>query len=207
MGLAVIAMVFVTDWKVAMGMLDPGRRHGRLLRRADERAAAASRSSADGRRPLHRGAELQREHQHPGDAGRLRPDDRRRLDINTIIVLFGLLVAGAMYLLWRSTRTIRTREDDRGRGGVSAAEPARTQHSTARAEGCAMTPNTMRTGNIGTRMRSQQLASLMLCGLLARVRTSAPHEADATRRAARASSSFVCACIVASASSSAWPNR
>ena len=38
----------------------------RVLRRADERAAAASRPRADGRRPLDRRAELQREHRHPG---------------------------------------------------------------------------------------------------------------------------------------------
>jgi MFS family permease len=44
------------------------RRACRLLRRADERAAAASRACAAVGGPLDRGAELQREPEHPGDA-------------------------------------------------------------------------------------------------------------------------------------------
>ena len=43
----------------------------RILRGADERAAAASRPRADGRRALDRRAEFQREHRHSRDGGAL----------------------------------------------------------------------------------------------------------------------------------------
>ena len=56
---------------------DRDRRLRRILRRADERAAAAPRPRADGRRPLDRGAELQREHRHPRDGRALRADGAR----------------------------------------------------------------------------------------------------------------------------------
>ncbi len=51
------------------------RRTRRLLRRADERVAAAPWACAAVRRPLDRGTELQREPEHPGDAGPLRAAD------------------------------------------------------------------------------------------------------------------------------------
>ena len=44
-----------------------GGRLRRILRRADERPAAAPRSRADGRRSLDRGPEFQREHRDSGD--------------------------------------------------------------------------------------------------------------------------------------------
>src|SRR5262249_3082934 len=54
------------------------RRAGRLLRRADERAAAAPRLLPAQRRPLDRGAELQREPERAGDARPLFGARRRR---------------------------------------------------------------------------------------------------------------------------------
>ncbi len=74
MGVAVMSMMFITSWQGAIAHAHADRRDGWLLRRPDERPAAAPRSPADGRRSLDRGAELQREHQHPGLAGRVRPD-------------------------------------------------------------------------------------------------------------------------------------
>jgi MFS family permease len=53
-------------------------RDGRLLRGADERAAAAPRPQPDGRRPVDRRAELQRERLDPGDDRRLLGAARRR---------------------------------------------------------------------------------------------------------------------------------
>jgi hypothetical protein len=67
MGLVVIVMIFVTNYAGRHGAADPDRRAGGLLRGADECAAAAPRPRADGRRPLDRGAELQREPVDPGD--------------------------------------------------------------------------------------------------------------------------------------------
>ena len=77
MGFIVISMIFVTQMSAGDG---PDGRHRRvrgLLRRADERAAAASRPRADGRRALDRRAEFQREHRHPGDGRPLLADGER----------------------------------------------------------------------------------------------------------------------------------
>ena len=78
MGLLVVSMVFVTDWRIAIVPADPDRRDGRLFRRADECPAAAPRPLADGRGPLDRRAELQREPLDPGAARRLCADDQGR---------------------------------------------------------------------------------------------------------------------------------
>ena len=70
MGLVVMVMIFVTHAAAGDRPDDPDRRLRGLLRRADERAAAASRPRADGRRTFDRRAELQREHRHPGHGRR-----------------------------------------------------------------------------------------------------------------------------------------
>jgi MFS family permease len=70
-----------------VGEVDAGRllrahavgRDGGLLRGADERAAAAPRPRAVDGRPLDRGAELQREREHPAHARHLRADDPHAL--------------------------------------------------------------------------------------------------------------------------------
>ena len=72
MGLVVITMIFVNNAAGGGRADDHDRRLRGLLRRADERAAAASRSRADGRRTLDRGAELQREHRHSRDGRPVR---------------------------------------------------------------------------------------------------------------------------------------
>ncbi len=72
MGFVVMAMIFITHLPMVDRPDDPHRRLRRLLRRADERAAPAPRPRADGRRAFDRGAELQREHRHPGHGRALR---------------------------------------------------------------------------------------------------------------------------------------
>src|SRR6267143_2088499 len=59
--------------------VDRDRRHGGLLRRADECAAAAPRLRAPLGRPFDRRAEFQREHLDPPDARHLFRDDQGRL--------------------------------------------------------------------------------------------------------------------------------
>ena len=56
---------------------DRDRRLRRILRGADERAAAASRPRADGRGAFDRGTEFQREHRHPRHGRHLRADAAR----------------------------------------------------------------------------------------------------------------------------------
>ena len=88
MGLLVIVMNFVRDLWVAIPLMVADRRARRVLRRADERAAAAPRPHPDGRRALDRGAELQREPLDPGHAGALRQHDQGRpLDLHDHRVL------------------------------------------------------------------------------------------------------------------------
>ena len=77
MGVIVIAMIFVTQVSVAMVLMIAIGACAGLLRGADERAAAASRPRADGRRTFDRRPELQREHRHPRDGGPLLADAER----------------------------------------------------------------------------------------------------------------------------------
>ena len=76
MGIVVMPLIGVTWMPLVYVAARPGGRAGRLLRGADERAAAAPRPRAALRGPFDRGAELQREREHPGDAGALCADDQ-----------------------------------------------------------------------------------------------------------------------------------
>ena len=75
MGVLVIVMNFIGNVWVAAPFLILLGAHRRLPGGADERAAAAPRPQPDGRRPLDRGAELQRAGLHPGTGRVLQPVD------------------------------------------------------------------------------------------------------------------------------------
>ena len=77
MGIVVMSMILVTSLPIAVTLMIAIGVCAGFLRRADERAAAASRPRADGRRAFDRGTEFQREHRHPRDGRRLRADAAR----------------------------------------------------------------------------------------------------------------------------------
>ena len=100
MGLLMIGMNVVTNVWVAALFCSSCRRARRLLRRADERAAAAPRPHPDGRGPLDRGAELQREPEHPRRcSASYSLLIKFNFSIYTVIVLFGVFVAVTMTLV------------------------------------------------------------------------------------------------------------